>query len=733
MNILRGMLLTLLLLSSPLLLCVLAAPPTLQRPMEIVEATIEGGSIATVDPAACYDTASGELLMNCYDTLVCFDGEYVDKYLPQLATEWVIVQNNGTKISANTGLEFFYTYYFKIRTGVQWQNSVFGTVTPADVEYTFERGMVLEPGDNPQWMFYEPLLNGATMAYIDGHDVDPGGNLTERAWVGWAIDEAVESNSTHVWFNLCFEGTYAPFMQILCQPWSSIICKAYVNSLGRATNWNGDFGVDHQAYYAYHFPAVPPLDDPTYAVMGAGPFILAHLDQALHYWDANRFTNYWRGWGSGPAPNYGIDWPAFGSSKPAGYINHYKVTWAYDWPTRSTMFLNGDVDFCEVPRQYTNSMLGQPGIRCIYPLPSLTCDALFYNFDIAPTTPYGTIYDYGQLNESGIPRDFFGNSSWGMHTRKAFACCIDYGSWLSENYGDDAQRPGTAIIPGIPYYDPTVPRYDFNLTRAGEEFKQVSTLWETGFTINLAYLVWCGNHNPIKSSLFNLIKQAVESLNPKFHVTVSEVQWCFLCCEPGPENFPMSIFGWLADYPDPHNFAYPFYYSEGNFASRVGYSNPTMDALVAAGIATPDGPQRAQIYHDLQQFVIDDCPSVVLHQSFGRHFERDWICGWYYNLIYPGVYAANLWKWYYTPQAQLDTVTNATANLLPYDVNYDGKTNMYDIGAAAASFGAVYGPPISPKWNFRRDFNNDRMIDMKDIAGVAKNFGKTSNIWTPSS
>jgi hypothetical protein len=58
---------------------------------------------------------------------------------------------------------------------------------------------------------------------------------------------------------------------------------------------------------------------------------------------------------------------------------------------------------------------------------------------------------------------------------------------------------------------------------------------------------------------------------------------------------------------------------------------------------------------------------------------------------------------------------------------------MYDIGAAAICFGAAYGPPISPRWNFRCDFNNDRKIDMKDISGVAKNFGKTSSVWTPSS
>ncbi len=112
--------------------------------------------------------------------------------------------------------------------------------------------------------------------------LDPDGNLTERTWIGWAIDEAVESNSTHVWFNLAFPGAYAPFLQILSQQWSSIISKAWANGLGRASNWNGDWGADHTAYYAYHFPSVPPLDDPEPAVMGTGPFVLEQLNKSLH-------------------------------------------------------------------------------------------------------------------------------------------------------------------------------------------------------------------------------------------------------------------------------------------------------------------------------------------------------------------------------------------------------------------------------------------------------------------
>jgi len=114
-----------------------------------------------------------------------------------------------------------------------------------------------------------------------------------------------------------------------------------------------------------------------------------------------------------------------------------------------------------------------------------------------------------------------------------------------------------------------------------------------------------------------------------------------------------------------------------------------------------------------------------LDQAIGRHFERDWIVGWYYNPIYSGNYPANTWKWYYTPQAQLETYAPfPVCNHLGYDVNYDGKVDMKDIGVTAKSFGALFGPPMTLTWIYRADFNNDRKIDMKDIGIVAKNFGK---------
>jgi peptide/nickel transport system substrate-binding protein len=694
-----------------------AAPPPIARPGEMIVATIEGGMPETVDPAWCYDTASAELIFNVYDVLLVFDGEHMDAYLGRVATEWVIEDISGTK--SPEGLDWYFRYTFKIRTGIKFHDG--GTLTPEDVEYSIERAMVQDRDGGPTWMFYEPLLDTWGAYGLLSEDYGGEGEY-DAVTVGKMIDHAVESNATHVWFNLAFPGAYAPFLQILSQSWSSIMSKNWVKNyvigeLGRP-DWNGEWG-DYTKWIDYHNPEISPLDDPTPIMMGSGPFKFETLDYTAKYWSIVRNENYWAGW---PA-----DFPSVAGAKPAGYINRATVTWAYTWETRSTMFLAGDVDFCAVPREYIGAVLNKDGIRCIYPLPSLAVTNFFFTFNIDPATPYGPILAAGTFDETGIPSDFFGNPTWGIHNRKAFAYAFDYETFIAEAVLGEGIAPATAIIPGLFGYDPTVKGYSFDLKKAEEEFKKVPGLWEKGFTMTILY----NTGNIPRMRACEILERNIESLNPKFHITISSVDWRPYLRAMIARQLPCFQIGWLADYPDPHNFAVPFYASYGTFAAWQGYSNPTMDALIEKGIKEPDLDKRAAIYHDIAVLAVEDCPNVPVVQAIGRHFQRDWVVGWYYNPIYPGLYFYNLWKWYYVPHSLLDTSTQPTSNQLPTDVNYDGKTDIKDIYTLARSFGSSFGPPVHPRWVYRADINNDRKIDIRDIYAVAKNFGKSSAAWSP--
>ena len=697
-----------------------AAPPSIKRLNEIITATIDGGSPETVDPAWSYDTASGGILFQVYDTLLSFDGEHMENYLPNLATSWVIEQlPEGT--TSPEGLTWYYKYTFEIKSGVKFHDG--STLTARDVEFSIERGLVQDRGAGPQWMFFEPLLNGATSYWINEVEYDL--TVAEDAIkVGKMIDHAVESDATHVWFNLAFPGAYAPFLQILTQGWASVLSENWVKNVVIGTegrpDWNGEWG-DYTGWVQFNNPDISPLDDPSPIAMGSGPFMLESLDYTAQQWSVNRFVDYHQGW---PAP-----WPKLGAAKPAGYVDHFVQTWAFTWETRSTMFLAGDCDFCAVPREYKDVVLNEPGIRCIYPLPALSVDACFFQFNIVETTPYGPILPAGTFDETGIPSDFYGNAEWGIHNRKAFAYAFDMDTYLAQAWLGEATHPPSAICAGLLGYDPTIVGFDHqDLAAAEAEFKAVPGLWDTGFTMTVLY----NTGNIPRQRAAEIWKAAIEGMNSKFHIVIASSDWSPYLRAAYRAQLPTFIIGWLLDYPDPHNFAFAFYHSYGTFSGWQGYSNPEMDALIQAGIREGDTDARIEIYKGITEFAIEDCPSFSLQQGVGRHFERDWIVGWYYNPAYPDNYIYNLWKWYYVPQALVDTTSPPISNYVPVDVNYDGKVNIVDITVVAQAFGASYGPPIHPRWQFRADIDGNRVVNIIDIAAVAKYFTKTSSTWTLS-
>ncbi len=67
-----------------LILGVVSVNAEVKNPDTFVLADI--GSVETIDPAKCYDTAGSGKIWTVYETLVFFDGPHTGKYAPILAT-----------------------------------------------------------------------------------------------------------------------------------------------------------------------------------------------------------------------------------------------------------------------------------------------------------------------------------------------------------------------------------------------------------------------------------------------------------------------------------------------------------------------------------------------------------------------------------------------------------------------------------------------------------------------
>jgi len=661
------------------------------RPRHIVIVTI--GEPETADPAWLYDTASAELCQHVYDTLIAFnvtrlpDGNLEDpttagrteEFIPALAESWTI---EGITETSPEGLTWVQRWTFTIRSGVTFHDGT--PVTPQDIEYSFERWMVQCRSGGPTWMIIEPTM-GVYRIRPGYPDADPKIN-------GKMIDHAVESNDTHVWFNLIMP--YAAFPTIIAQSWAGIVSYNWQTSYGDWPGTNVTFANrwgTYEEWVNWNNPDASPIDkaytEQGIKPMGCGPYKFDYWMKGVE-WQIVKFDDYYGGW---PAP---------GLPAGADFIDTVTEKFISEWATRKMMFLAGDADFCAVPRMNIPELVLNwpetpeqypPGLRCYPGLPMLVCSpCMFFTYDIATTSPFMGVeggLPSGTYGETGISPDFFND----IRVRKAFAYAFNYTRYLEEVYMGEASLCPTPIIEGLAFHNPaqTAPWFpEGNLTKARELLMEIPELWENGFTIGLSY----NTGNVARQKACEMIRDAMEGTvigNPKFHVDVYAVDWPTFLTHLVNSELTCFVIGWLADFPDPHNFAMPFMHTEGDFAcfqyvqygqsgrkqisytvEGVPYGDPNLvidnayvDEMIENGVKTTIESERQVIYYELQEIYVAEVPGVPLCKPDGRHFERDWMAGWYYNPIYPGIgYFYHMWKetpatWLPVDVSAVDSIT----------------------------------------------------------------------------
>ena len=98
-----------------MILAVLGLAVSFAQSDTFVTQSLAGGPVS-LDPARAYDTASGGILQNVYETLYTYDGESIDQFVPALATDYNVSEDGMM-------------YTFTLREGV-----VFHDGTPFNAE-----------------------------------------------------------------------------------------------------------------------------------------------------------------------------------------------------------------------------------------------------------------------------------------------------------------------------------------------------------------------------------------------------------------------------------------------------------------------------------------------------------------------------------------------------------------------------------------------------------------------
>lgn len=593
-------------------------------PTVYVEATI--GEPDTLDPHLAYDTASGEVLYNVYENLIAYKGRSVSEFEPRLATEVPTVKNGLVKDGGKT-------YVFPIRKNVKFHNG--NPLTPEDVEYSFERGLLYDPEGGPMWMLWyaifgvhsrdealEEFVGKPVDEIFDAKTGEPKADYKQKVidFYKKVVDPAIEVQGDNVVIKLV--RPYAPFMNIIAQSahWAAILDKETCIKLGL---WDG------KAETWWKWKGMQKEESPLYSyAMGTGPYKFVEWDRKQQKVTLVANENYWR--------------------EPAKIKK--VIIWGIDeWSTRKAMLEKGDADSIAVVLEYLDQLRGNKDIQIIENIPTLSVTVLAFNWTVNASSKY---IGSGKLDGNGINPEFFSD----VYARKAVAAAINYDALIRDVLKGFGKRIPTALPEGLLGFDPSLPLYKFNVKTVQENLKKAwnGQAWAKGFKFSVAY----NQGNVARQRVAEMVKMYLEMAAPgKAKIDVQPLQWPTFLDATKRGELPVFILGWLADYPDPDNFIFTYYHSNGDYSGRQGegfrkfVSTPrkelggkSLDQLIEEAAAETDPQARAKLYVQIQKFVVDNCISVPVYQPVGVRVQRTWVKGWYDNPMRPGMDFYSVYK-----------------------------------------------------------------------------------------
>jgi peptide/nickel transport system substrate-binding protein len=587
----------------------------------MIEATIGGPE--SLDPAWAYDTASGEVIFNVYETLLFPKKDSTTDFVPMLATSWDVSPD---------GL----TYTFHIRKGVKFQDGQ--DLTPQDVAYSLWRAITIDRAGGPSWILLQPFFGLDAQSFEN--DVVKKQFNGDWAKAAQAIEDAITFDNNAGTVTMKLKQPYGPFLQILTGTWASIVSMPWAIQQGA---WDGK-PADVQKY---NNPSAEA--DPLFKVMnGTGPYKLQNWVPEQET-DLVRNDNYWLTtplWDGGP-------------SGPAK-MQHVVIKVINEWGTRFATFKTGDADIAYVDNQYisqvdplvgetcdasgkctptSNAGTAEATLRLYKGLPSIEETTIFFNENVSNTGGNNALGS-GALDGNGIPANFFSD----IHVRNAFNYCFDWNTYIKQVWNGEATQAYGPIIQGELGYNPNQAHFTFDLQKCADEFKASTlksadgkSLWDTGFYMQYIY----NTGNDQRKTAGDILAADLQKVNPKFHLSVVGEPFALLLKDQVAGRMPIFMLGWLEDYHDPQDWVVPFLASGGTYASSQAFPadvQKQLDQLITQGVQASDTQARTQIYQQIQDLTYKNALDLFVVQPEVRHYEQMWVKGYYYNPIYPGIY-----------------------------------------------------------------------------------------------
>ncbi|HBL17173.1 MAG TPA: peptide ABC transporter substrate-binding protein [Elusimicrobia bacterium] len=532
----------------------------------------------SLDPAWAYDTASHLIILNVYEPLFQFDRTSTEKLLPLIAEKVPTLANGLISPDGRT-------YTIPIRKAVRFHDGT--PMTPEDVRWSLLRFLLIDRAAGPSSLLLEPLVGYATTRAEDGR-------ILPHVWAD--VNRAVSLQGDNLVLRL--PKSYAPLLSILAS-WAPVMPKEWGVKNG---DWSGA-EADWHKYNDISKESTPFFE----RTNGTGPFKLDRWDRQTKEFILTRNDQYWRA----PAK-----------------LKAVVIKGVNEFGTRKLMLQAGDADTIYADRPLITQLQNLHGVKVIDDQPTLEMNpVVFFTYRINETG--NSFVGSGRLDGAGIPLDFFSD----IDVRKGFAYAFDYKGFIADVMRGKGTQATGAIPRSLPGHNPKGRTYQFDMKKAAEHFQKAwsGRLWEKGFKFTIAF----NSGNLPRQTVCQILKRNIEGMNPKFKIDVRAVEWPTFLDAYRNSKLPIFVMGWNADYPDPHNFAFPLLHSKGDYPATQKFKDPECDRLVEEGNAETAPAKRKKIYAKLQDLEYEEVPHLVIVDAVRYRTQRDWVKGWFNNPIFP--------------------------------------------------------------------------------------------------
>ena len=252
-------------------------------------------------------------------------------------------------------------------------------------------------------------------------------------------------------------------------------------------------------------------------------------------------------------------------------------------------------------------------------------------------------FEHGNLEESPVPplcrskrtdpryqyvrRPTFSVRFYGLNTRArglssppvrlAIAHALDRESTVQDIFAGRHHAARGMLPPGMPGYNPALRAPSYNPARARELLQQAGYPGGRGLG---PIEVWSSVRGErIEKELAGVREQlAAVGLHAEIRY---ETDWPTFSRQLAEGRYPMFVYAWYADVPDPDNFLFKLFYSRSP-RNATGYANAVVDQLLLQAREQGDLARRTELYRRAEQIIVDEVPALpVWHYTYERLFQ----------------------------------------------------------------------------------------------------------------